>query len=135
MDRASARLLAVRLIGGLAVCEAALLLAMLIFVGLGWGVGFFGLLNLVYFTYLLVLLLLGIGTALAKHWDRLGLSAVLVFQTCWLLVTIPLDSTEGHRQGCDFSCYAGPLEMIAIPALLCLIAAWIVFPGWKNPTK
>lgn len=133
MERTAARLLAARLVGGLAVCEAAFCLATLLFIALGWGVGFFGLLNLVYFAYSILLLLLGIGTALAKHWDRLGLSAVLVFQAGWLAVTFPLDATAGHRQGCDFSCYAGPLEVIAIPAVLCLIAAWVVYPGWKRP--
>jgi hypothetical protein len=131
MDRAASRLLAARLVGVLAVLEAACLLGMLIFVDIGWGIGFFGLLGFVYLGYFLVLLLLGIGAIQTKYWSRLGLSTVLIFQTCWLVVAFPLDATEGHHQGCDFSCYAGPLEQIAIPAVLCLAAAWVVYPGLR----
>ncbi|HEY3646266.1 MAG TPA: hypothetical protein VGM16_13080 [Gammaproteobacteria bacterium] len=105
---------------------------MVIFVALGWGFGFFGLLTFVYLAYFLTLLLLGIGTVQAAYWSRVGLSAVLVFQIAWLVEAFPIDSAAGHRQGCDFSCYAGPLEKIAIPAMLCLIAAWVVFPGRKK---
>jgi hypothetical protein len=135
MNRASVHLLAARLIGGLAVLEAAYGLSNTIFVELGWGFRFLGLLGFVDLAYFLILMLLAIGTLLAQYRARLGLSALLAFQTCWLIVTVPLNATDGHREGCDFSCYAGPLEGIAISALLCIIAAWVVFPGWKKPAK
>jgi len=95
----------------------------------------FGARKYFYFVYFCGLVALGTGTFLSRPWARLGLSLALVFQTFWLAWVFVMASTEGHRHGCDFSCYVGPLEQIAIPAVLCLIAAWVVFPGCKRPAK
>jgi hypothetical protein len=123
-DRAAARLLASRLIGLLVVPGATFCLFFLVIYGIA-GVGYYALLPCACF---FVLLVSGIGTLLGQRPARLALSALLPLQACWLIGYVIL-KTPRQGQVCDFSCYAGPLEAVALPVVLSLIAAWVVYPG------
>jgi hypothetical protein len=126
MAQSAARTLISRFIGILVVLGAIFCLLFVIFFGLGYGGK--PLFVLPVCIYLFILLMLGLGTMLAQHPARLALSILLPLQACWLIVYVIL-KTPRLGQVCDFSCYAGPLEVIALPVVILFIAAWVVYPG------
>ncbi|HEY1772516.1 MAG TPA: hypothetical protein VGH91_04920 [Gammaproteobacteria bacterium] len=118
-------------IGILVVLGTAFGLLVLIFFGLGYGGGLFVLLTCI---DLFILLMLGIGTILAQYPARLALSMLLPLQACWLVIYVIL-KTPRPGQICDFSCYVAPQEVIALPVVLSLLAAWVVYPGRFRPAE
>jgi hypothetical protein len=81
--------------------------------------------------YLFLLVVVGIATVLGQRWARLILSILLPLQVCGLIVYVIL-KTPRPGQICDFSCYQDPLERAFLIGAFCLIAAWVVYPGWKT---
>ena len=134
MNQSRTRLLAARVIGGLVVVGAIFGLLTAIFIGLGYGRSGSGIYFLLLSACLFALLLLGIGTLLGQYWARLALSIVLPIPTGLYALYSALWGVLDSRHACDFSCYAYGLVRVAPPAVLCIVVAWLVYPGLRKPS-